>query len=51
MALGGVLDRLRSLQDGPTPSEGRLAGGQGEIEGASLTAHGPWGAPLIKDID
>ena len=36
--LGAVLERLRSLQDGPTGSEGRSTGGQGEVEGR-LTEH------------
>ena len=43
--LGAVLERLRSLQDGPMGSEARSGGGGGSIFGW------PWplGAPLIKE--
>ena len=43
--LGAVLQRLRSLQDGPAEIDGRWARGKGSI------FHWPWGAPLSKNID
>ena len=50
-ALGAVLDRLRSLPDGPSQIDWRSRGGQGEVKGASLAGHGPWEALLSKIID
>ena len=50
-ALGAVLDRLRSLPDGPSQIDWRSTGGQGEVGGASLAGHGPWGAPYQRLID
>ena len=49
-ALRALLERLRSIQDGPTPIDWRSGGGREEVAGAFLVGHGPWGAPLAKNI-
>ena len=49
VALGVVMERLRSLPRGLTEIGPRSTGGKREFDGASQAGHGPWGAPLIKD--